>query len=107
MSDFIATMIRDGGFFGVAVLMFLENIFPPIPSGVVMPLAGVEAAKQGGAAMVAVFAAGGVLGYVLGSHSEAVTRWIGVLADVFVGGAILFYLYRVVTFRAEGDTNAG
>ena len=32
------------GPFGIALLMFLENIFPPIPSELIMPLAGYEAA---------------------------------------------------------------
>lgn len=39
----VSTMDRFGGP-GVALLIFLENIFPPIPSEVVLPLAGVTAA---------------------------------------------------------------
>lgn len=39
----VSTMEQFGGF-GVALLIFLENAFPPIPSEVVLPLAGVAAA---------------------------------------------------------------
>lgn len=33
-------VIRSTGYPGIAFLMFIENIFPPIPSEVVMPFAG-------------------------------------------------------------------
>ncbi|EWS80258.1 membrane protein [Brachybacterium phenoliresistens] len=39
----VSTMERFGGL-GVALLIFLENVFPPIPSEVILPLAGVAAA---------------------------------------------------------------
>ncbi len=45
MFDFITSWIAAGGAFAVAALMFLENVFPPIPSELVMPLAGYNAAK--------------------------------------------------------------
>lgn len=32
--------IHAGGYFGIVFLMFVENIFPPIPSEFIMPLAG-------------------------------------------------------------------
>lgn len=37
-------MIESGGYAGIFFLMVLENIFPPIPSEVVIPLAGFAAA---------------------------------------------------------------
>ena len=40
MLDWISTVIEATGAVGVALLMFLENVFPPIPSEVIMPLAG-------------------------------------------------------------------
>jgi membrane protein DedA with SNARE-associated domain len=43
----VGTMDALGGL-GLAVLIFLENVFPPIPSEVILPLAGVAAAKEGG-----------------------------------------------------------
>lgn len=52
------------GVFGIALLMFLENIFPPIPSELIMPLAGYRA-SQDGASIVPVIVAGS-LGSLLG-----------------------------------------
>jgi membrane protein DedA with SNARE-associated domain len=36
MNDWILQLIADGGYWGIAFLMALENIFPPIPSEVIM-----------------------------------------------------------------------
>ncbi len=36
----IADVLRDFGYAGLAVLMVVENVFPPIPSEAVLPLAG-------------------------------------------------------------------
>lgn len=40
MLDFIKAVIETIGYIGVAFLMIIENIFPPIPSEVIMPFAG-------------------------------------------------------------------
>jgi membrane protein DedA with SNARE-associated domain len=40
VSQWIAKLTEDVGYVGIALLMFLENVFPPIPSEVVMPVAG-------------------------------------------------------------------
>lgn len=45
MFDLIVGIIAATGVLGVAVLMFAENIFPPLPSEVIMPLAGFAAAR--------------------------------------------------------------
>jgi membrane protein DedA with SNARE-associated domain len=45
MFDWITGVIARLGYFGVAILTFLENIFPPIPSEIVIPLAGFVAAQ--------------------------------------------------------------
>ena len=44
MLEWILGLVRSAGVAGVGLLMFLENVFPPIPSEVVMPLAGFMAA---------------------------------------------------------------
>jgi membrane protein DedA with SNARE-associated domain len=49
--------MESGGYLAIAVLMLLENIFPPIPSELIMPLAGFAAAK-GTLNIVGVVAAG-------------------------------------------------
>ncbi|MDQ2103130.1 DedA family protein [Azospirillum isscasi] len=38
-------MVESGGYAGIALLMLLENVFPPIPSELIMPLAGFVAAR--------------------------------------------------------------
>jgi membrane protein DedA with SNARE-associated domain len=53
------------GYWGVTLLMFLENVFPPIPSEVVMPFAGFTAAR-GQMTFWGVVVAG-TLGSVLGA----------------------------------------
>lgn len=45
MFDWIVGFVREGGYIGIALLMFLENVFPPIPSELIMPLAGFVAAN--------------------------------------------------------------
>jgi membrane protein DedA with SNARE-associated domain len=46
MSDWIISLIEQSGYLGIAFLMFLETLFPPIPSELIMPLAGVAAAQS-------------------------------------------------------------
>ena len=46
--DWITGGIAKLGYRGVAILTFLENIFPSIPSDVVIPLAGFAAAQGSG-----------------------------------------------------------
>lgn len=40
MLDWITNTITAFNYWGIALLMFLENIIPPIPSELIMPLAG-------------------------------------------------------------------
>ena len=53
------------GYLGIGLLMFLENLFPPIPSELIMPLAGFTVAK-GNMQMVPAIVAG-VIGTVIGA----------------------------------------
>lgn len=45
MFDWILGVIQQAGYLGLFALMVLENLFPPIPSELVMPLAGFLAAR--------------------------------------------------------------
>lgn len=54
------------GYVGISLLMFLENLFPPIPSELIMPLAGFSAA-QGKLELFPTIIAG-VIGTILGSY---------------------------------------
>ena len=65
MSDWIVRLIEQSGYLGIGFLMFLETVFPPIPSEVIMPVAGVAVA-QGKLAIGPVIAAG-TAGAMLGN----------------------------------------
>lgn len=65
MTSWISDIIVGAGYAGIAILMFVENIFPPIPSEVIMPLAGVRAA-DGRLAILPVIISG-TIGSVLGA----------------------------------------
>lgn len=45
MDDWIIRLVDQGGYWGVALLMFLETVFPPVPSEVIMTVAGVSASR--------------------------------------------------------------
>ena len=65
MFDFITEFMQSGGYLAVFALMALENIFPPIPSELIMPFAGFVAAR-GDLNVVGVLIAG-TAGSVAGS----------------------------------------
>jgi membrane protein DedA with SNARE-associated domain len=67
MSDWIVRLIEQSGYLGVGFLMFLETVFPPIPSEVIMSVAGVAAGqgKLNYAGVVAAGTAGAMLGNIL------------------------------------------
>ncbi len=65
MLEMIIDFVSRGGYFGVFLLMILENVFPPIPSEMIMPLAGFIAAR-GELNVVGVLLAG-TAGSVLGT----------------------------------------
>lgn len=76
MFDWITGLIDTMGAFGVALLMFLENVFPPIPSELIMPLAGFNAAR-GDMSLWLVILAGSV-GTLAGAYMwYAIARKIG------------------------------
>ncbi|SDG13749.1 DedA family protein [Pelagibacterium luteolum] len=45
MSDWIISTITEWGYVGIFMLMVAENVFPPIPSELIMPFAGFAAAN--------------------------------------------------------------
>jgi membrane protein DedA with SNARE-associated domain len=71
MFGWITDFVEKSGYPGIALLMFLENVFPPIPSELIMPLAGFSAA-QGRLSLIGVILAG-----TAGSLAGA-TLWYGV-----------------------------
>jgi membrane protein DedA with SNARE-associated domain/uncharacterized membrane protein YkvA (DUF1232 family) len=74
--DWITDMVSAGGYPGIVLMMLAENVFPPIPSELIMPLAGFVAA-QGQLNPVLVVLAG-TLGSVLGALPWYVAGlWVG------------------------------
>ena len=65
MLEWVTEIMNSMGYFAIVFLMFLENVFPPIPSELIMPLAGFTA-TQGKLTLVGVILAG-TLGSVLGA----------------------------------------
>lgn len=64
MTKWIMNLIASGGYLGIVFLMFVENVFPPIPSEFIMPLAGfmVSANEFSFAGTVAAGSIGSTLG---------------------------------------------
>lgn len=76
MTEFILNLIAWGGYFGIFVLMVLENVVPPVPSEVIMGFGGMAVAR-GDMAMtplLIVATAGTTLGNLFW---YGVGRWIG------------------------------
>jgi membrane protein DedA with SNARE-associated domain len=65
MAEWVTQIMTSLGYWGIGLLMFLENLFPPIPSELIMPLAGFTIA-QGKMTFVPALAAG-VIGTMLGA----------------------------------------
>ena len=67
MFEWITSLIDRAGYAGIAFIMFLEGVFPPIPSWLVMPLAGFEASsgRFHPALVVLAGAAGSTIGAVI------------------------------------------
>ena len=84
MNAWIIDLIERWGSWGVGLAMLLENVFPPIPSEVVMPSAGYSA-RQGNVSFLAVVVAGSI-GSVAGAVAwyyvakavgeERLLRWL-------------------------------
>jgi len=77
MTEWVQAMIAEGGYLGVFLLMFGETVFPPIPSEVIMSLAGLQAAKGSMSLSGAILAGTG--GAMLGNLVwYAVARGLGI-----------------------------
>jgi membrane protein DedA with SNARE-associated domain len=65
MENWIIDLVNAAGYWGVAFLMLLETVFPPVPSEVIMTVAGVSAAR-GNMTLTGTIAAG-TAGAMLGN----------------------------------------
>ncbi len=65
LAGWVQDVIEQLGALGVALLVILENVFPPIPSEIVLPFAGFVAQRGDGSVAVMIFAA--TVGAVIGA----------------------------------------
>ncbi|MGE3289582.1 MAG: DedA family protein [Pseudonocardia sp.] len=76
MTEWVFSVIDALGAVGVALLIFLDNIVPPIPSEAILPLAGFRA-SQGAFSAVALWS-GATVGAVAGAYVlYGLGRWLG------------------------------
>ncbi|WP_425917092.1 DedA family protein [Acinetobacter sp. TSRC1-2] len=72
LTEWIISIMEQLGYFGIALLMFLDNVFPPIPSEIIMPSAGYSA-SQGQLLLTGVIIAG-CIGSLI---AAAILYWVG------------------------------
>jgi membrane protein DedA with SNARE-associated domain len=66
MTDIIIDLVAWGGYFGIFLLMVLENVFPPFPSEVIMGLGGIAVAR--GQMGIVPLVLAGTAGTVVGNY---------------------------------------
>lgn len=76
MEQWLMHMMEQFGYFGIALLIFLENLFPPIPSEIVLTFGGFLAGEHKLSLILVILSAtaGSVLGAML---LYALGMWIG------------------------------
>ncbi|KFI58943.1 DedA family protein [Bifidobacterium gallicum] len=76
MTMWLVSMMEHVGAVGVALAIMLESVFPPIPSEIVLPLAGFTAAHGDLSLFAAIIWA--TLGSLLGAWTlYGIARWVG------------------------------
>ena len=88
LANWVQDVINQFGYFGVALLVVIENVFPPIPSEIVLPFAGFVAQQGAGAANAVADAAQSdttVIGMMIAATIGSV---VGALILYFVSAAI-------------------
>ena len=72
LEEWVLSVMEKLGYLGIAFLMFLDNIFPPIPSEIIMPSAGYTASK-GDLSLIGVIIAGSAGSLI----AAIILYWIG------------------------------
>ncbi|ENW82953.1 hypothetical protein F909_01230 [Acinetobacter sp. ANC 3929] len=72
LEEWVLSIMEKLGYLGIAFLMFLDNVFPPIPSEIIMPSAGYTASK-GELTLIGVIIAGSA-GSIL---AAMLLYWVG------------------------------
>ena len=65
LAQWVQDVIESLGYLGVALLVIAENLFPPIPSEIVLPFAGFVARRGDGSVVIMVVAS--TVGSVIGA----------------------------------------
>jgi membrane protein DedA with SNARE-associated domain len=81
LATWVQDVINQFGYFGVALLVIIENVFPPIPSEIVLPFAGFVAQQGSSAAQSDTTVIGMMIAATVGSV-------VGALILYFVSAAI-------------------
>jgi membrane protein DedA with SNARE-associated domain len=74
--EWMTSFVEQTGYVGIALLMLLENVFPPIPSELIMPMGGFAAAR-GSLSLPGVVVAGCIGSLAGAGFWYGVGRWIG------------------------------
>lgn len=82
LAERVQEVLSDAGEPAVAVLIALENLFPPLPSEVILPFAGFQAAR---------------------GHMTFVGAWVAATIGAVVGAWILFWLGRAFGYERLHD----
>lgn len=77
LAEWVTDVIDKLSYLGVALLVALENLFPPIPSEIVLPFAGFVARDRGGAALVGMIVAATIGSLVGALVLYGIAAWIG------------------------------
>jgi membrane protein DedA with SNARE-associated domain len=73
MTNWVLNLIDAGGYWGIFALMVLENVFPPVPSELIMGIGGIRVG-QGKMEMLPLIVAG-TLGTTLGNYFWYLVGW--------------------------------
>ena len=88
LANWVQDVINQFGYLGVALLVVIENVFPPIPSEIVLPFAGFVA-QQGASAVNATAGAAQ-------SDSTVVGMMIAATVGSVVGALILYFVSAAI-----------
>lgn len=88
LANWVQDVINQFGYFGVALLVVIENVFPPIPSEIVLPFAGFVAQQGASAANAAADAAQ--------SDTTVVGMMIAATIGSVVGALILYFVSAAI-----------
>ncbi len=88
LANWVQDVINQFGYFGVALLVVIENVFPPIPSEIVLPFAGFVAQQSASAANAAVG--------VAQSDTSVIGMMIAATVGSVVGALILYFVSAAI-----------